>query len=322
MAGQVVQRSPVPGERPGHQRAKRNQTTDHQRQLDGQPPGARHRLAPGHPPGAVLELPAEQRRADHDADQAGKEHEREQQLIGCAPEPADEVADDLLAAVARRAEGGASGQAVVGKLGSHRAADQDQERYQGAAQRQAGKASLRCCRQVTQIIATPPLPKELTAAPPAVRCRIPLRPGAAGKPAPAARSPAGAPAKGSGTVGWPGSTRTSTVECRSLSVRCATRLSSASSPNRGPVSSRCSAIRSSTGPANCTRPAVSTTTQSQIRSSSLTTCEETRTVSPVSATAAISVCMNSIRATGSRLATGSSSTSSGARLASAMASAT
>ena len=62
--------------------------------------------------------------------------------------------------------------------------------------------------------------------------------------------------------------------------------------------------------------------QSQNRSSSETTCEEIKKVRSASAAEAITFRINSSLATGSRLETGSSSTSSGARLASAMVSET
>jgi hypothetical protein len=114
-----------------------------------------------------------------------------------------------------------------------------------------------------------------------------------------------------------------TDECRSLSARSMTVPgSSPSGVGRGTVSIRCASSRSSTGPASCGRPPLSTISQSHSRSSSETTCEAMITVSPPSAHAAITSRMNSIRAIGSRLATGSSRISSGLRLASAMVSET
>jgi hypothetical protein len=69
-----------------------------------------------------------------------------------------------------------------------------------------------------------------------------------------------------------GPVRSSTVECRSLSVRWTGMPGrSASAVALGTVSSWCSEIRSSTGPAICTCPRVRTTSQSQSRSSSDTT---------------------------------------------------
>ena len=84
---------------------------------------------------------------------------------------------------------------------------------------------------------------------------------------------------------------------------------------RGPVSRWWRAEQLSTSPATRTWESTSTTRWSQTRSRSETTWEDSRTLSPCSATASIRPCRNSRRASGSRLATGSSRISSSGRLA-------
>ncbi len=91
---------------------------------------------------------------------------------------------------------------------------------------------------------------------------------------------------------------------------------------RGPTSSRCSASRSSMAPVSSTRPSCNRTRWSQTRSSSATTWDDSTTVRSLPATASRRVRKKSRRATGSRLATGSSSTSSRGCLARARVSAT
>ena len=76
------------------------------------------------------------------------------------------------------------------------------------------------------------------------------------------------------------------------------------------------------GPTSCTCACERITRWSQTRSRSATMCEERITVIPVSATASITDCRNSRRASGSSEATGSSSRSSSGRFASASVSAT
>jgi hypothetical protein len=136
--GDPVQGRVIPGHQRGNRRAEDDQPAGDQPELGGQPPGPRHCLAPGQPPGSPLKFLAEQRGARHDPEQPRDRDERQADgHAGAAPAELVHEGRDRRRAGGAVAARQAGGKTVVAERRAHPGADHDRENSQHAQQDQA-----------------------------------------------------------------------------------------------------------------------------------------------------------------------------------------